>query len=372
MTCEHPNELLTHRLYCCPTRSTATLVKAARARSSAAVGLVVLLLSLLAGAATAHAGTPYVDGISDQSLPVWNGSFTTSAFARSFRTSWVGQIAFARYALQWNAMAEASAGANADGDYRERFEAWLEDVRSLGLKPVIALTSYTGAYPDAGVEYQQGLEELLGAADRYDAPVGYVEAWNEPNNQGDEPAGRAGEIANWANAVCMHLGCQVIAGDFEDSPSLAAYQQAYISALQFSPLIWGIHPYRSVKAHSDEAIVRFEQALPDHGARAQIWFTEVGAYYCAHRQVLGEAQQAADASYLLDTLIPAIAPAHVFYYGFMAGDDAEVPCSTGAGEDSELYRASGAPRAAASVIFAGPDRPLELSAGLSGGLAPFD
>ncbi|HTC73400.1 MAG TPA: hypothetical protein VK655_10975, partial [Solirubrobacteraceae bacterium] len=239
-------------------------------------------------------------------------------------------------------------------------------------KPVIALTSYTGAYPHAGVEYQQGLEALLGAADRYDVPAGYVEAWNEPNNQGNELAGRAGEIANWANSVCMHLGCQVVAGDFEDSPSLVAYQQAYISALQFSPLIWGIHPYRSVKAHNDEAIVSFEQALPDHGAGAQIWFTEVGAYYCAHRQVLGEARQASDASYLVDTLIPAIAPTHVFYYGFMAGDDTEVPCATGAGEDSELYRASGVPRAAASVIFAGFDRPLELAAGLSGGLAPFD
>ncbi|HEV3034889.1 MAG TPA: hypothetical protein VGX72_08875 [Solirubrobacteraceae bacterium] len=344
----------------------------ARARLSAVVGLVVLLLSFLAGAGTARAGTPFVDGISDQSLPVWNGSFTTSAFVSSFRTSWVGQIAFARYVLQWNAMAEASAGANAHGDYRERFEAWLEDVRALGLEPVVALTSYTGVYPDAGGEYQQRVEALLGAADRYDAPVGYVEAWNEPNNQGNEPAAKAGEIANWANAVCTHLGCQVIAGDFEDSPSLVVYQQAYITALQFSPVIWGIHPYRSVKAHNDEAIVHFEQALPDRGAGAQIWFTEVGAYYCAHRQVLGEAQQAADASYLIDTLIPTVAPTHAFYYGFMAGDDAEVPCATGAGEDSELYRASGVPRAAASVIFAGFDRPLELAAGLSGGLAPFD
>ena len=37
----------------------------------------------------------------------------------------------------------------ADGDYRERFEAWLEDVRGLGLAPVLALTSYTSVYPNS-------------------------------------------------------------------------------------------------------------------------------------------------------------------------------------------------------------------------------
>jgi hypothetical protein len=350
------------------------LVKAprVRARSRAAVGLVVLLLSLPAGAATAHAGTPYVDGISDQSLPVWNGGFSTSPFASFFRETWVGQIAYARYVVQWNAMAEPSAGANANGDYRERFEAWLDDIRSLGLAPVLALTSYTPVHPSAAGEYEQELEAFLAVAAGAGAPVGYVEAWNEPNNQGNELAFKAGEIANWAESVCERRGCQVIAGDFEDAPSAESYVHTYIDALTFTPVIWGIHPYRAVKLGSASTVLSIEQALPGHGAGAQIWFTEVGSYYCVHHQVLGEAQQAADASYLVKRLIPAITPTHVFYYAFMAGNNAEVPCATGAGEDSELYRASGIARAAAGVIFAGSDRPLELASGLSGGLAPFE
>ncbi len=333
--------------------------------------LLALAVGLVSGADTARAGTPYVDGISDQSLPAWNGSFSASPFASFFRATWVGQIAFARYVVQWNVSAEPSAGANADGDYRERFEAWLQDVRSLGLVPVLALTSFTPAYPASAGEYQRELQGILAEAERTGAPVGYVEAWNEPNNQGNEPAAKAGEIANWADAVCAHRGCQVIAGDFEDVPTLPSYEQSYVAALTFSPRIWGIHPYRAVKARSDSSVLSFEQELPDHGADAHIWFTEVGAYYCANGRVLGEAQQADDASYLLDTLIPAIAPSHVFYYGFMAGDDTEAPCAAGAGEDSELYRASGEPRAAASVIFAGVGLPLELDSALSGGLAPF-
>jgi hypothetical protein len=332
---------------------------------------LVLVACLAPMPVNADAATSYVDGISDQSLPAWNGSFADSSFASFFRASWVGQIAFARYVVQWNAGAEASNGANADGDYRERFEAWLEDVRALGLTPVLALTSYNGVYPDTAGEYQRELQQLVAEADQEQAPIDYVEAWNEPNNQGNEPARRAGEIANWADDVCNQRGCHLIAGDFEDAPSLPSYEHAYLSALSFSPAIWGIHPYRSVRAHDDAPVLRFVQALPDEGAQAQVWFTEIGAYYCADGQVLGEAKQASDASYLLDELIPAIAPTHVFYYGFMAGGDSEVPCAAAGSFDSELYRASGEPRAAAGVLFAGPDRALELEASLASGLQPF-
>jgi hypothetical protein len=254
-------------------------------------------------------------------------------------------------------MGEASAGPSAHGDYRERFEAWLRDVRSLGLAPVVALTSYTRAYPGSVDEYEQALEAVLDEAAQADAAIGYVEAWNEPNNQGSETALKAGEIANWANSVCERRGCQVIAGDFEDSPSAVAYEQAYVSALGFSPAIWGIHPYYSVKAHSDATILAIENALPDAGEGAQVWLTEVGAYYCADGQLRGEAQQASDASYLVNGLIPAIAPTHVFYYGFMAGDRAQLACSGSGDFDSELYSASHAARSAASVVFADLPQP---------------
>lgn len=330
--------------------------------------MLVLALCLLHGAPAARAGTPYVDGISDQSLPTWDEPSSASSFASVFDATWAGQITLARYVLQWNAMAQASDGPSADGDYREQFEAWLGDVRSLGLAPVLALTSYTGVHPGAAGEYRAQLEAILDRAAGVGEPIAYVEAWNEPNGQGEEGAAKAGEIADWANSVCELLGCRVIAGDLEDAPSVTTYERAYIAALDFAPAIWGVHPYRAVKAHDGATVLRFERALPDHGAGAQLWFTEVGAYYCAHGQVLGEARQAGDASYLANTLIPEIAPAHVFYYGFMAARGSEVPCTTGGGDDTELYRADGQPRAAASVLLsAAADRPLLLDASLSGG-----
>jgi hypothetical protein len=329
---------------------------------------LALALWLLYGVPTAGAGTPYVDGISDQSLPAWAGPSSGSPFASFFGAAWVGQIALARYVLQWNAMAQASDGPNADGDYREQFQAWLQDIRSLGLVPALALTSYTGVYPGSAAEYRPQLEAILEQAARAGEPIAYVEAWNEPNNQGEETAGKAGEIADWANSVCELHHCQVIAGDLEDAPSLTTYERAYIAALDFAPAIWGIHPYYAVKAHDDASVLRFEQALPDHGAGAQLWFSEVGTYYCVHGEVLGEARQAGDASYLADTLIPAIAPTHVFYYGFMAAGGSEAPCTTSGGDDTELYRADGEPRAAADVLLsADGERPLLLDSSLSGG-----
>ncbi len=93
-------------------------------------------------ASTNGAATSYVDGISDQSLPAWDGNFDESWFAGLFDDTWVhgpgAHVDFARYVVQWNVMS---------GDYPRylrEFEAWLGDVASLGLTPEIALTGYDG------------------------------------------------------------------------------------------------------------------------------------------------------------------------------------------------------------------------------------
>jgi hypothetical protein len=79
------------------------------------------------GALTPSLGavTSYVDGISDQSLPAWDGGFEESYFAGLFDDTWVhgpgAHVDFARYVVQWNAMS---------GDYQRylrEFEVWLGD-----------------------------------------------------------------------------------------------------------------------------------------------------------------------------------------------------------------------------------------------------
>ncbi|HWX96081.1 MAG TPA: hypothetical protein VNZ01_04440, partial [Solirubrobacteraceae bacterium] len=197
-----------------------------------AAALAGLLVALAMTCTRASAGTRYVDGISDQSLPAWEGSFAESSFARLFRSTWSGaaggQIILARYVVQWDVMTEPSSGAHASGNYRERFEAWLEDVRSIGLTPVVALTSYDGVYPGSAGEYLPRLEAILGRAGAIGYPIAYVEPWNEPNNQGRESPAMAAAFANTANDLCEAArACSAIAGDFEDRSDSVAYEQAY-------------------------------------------------------------------------------------------------------------------------------------------------
>jgi hypothetical protein len=340
-------------LWCRP-RVAARTPSLVRIVGACATGLAAIALIC----ASAWAGTRYVDGISDQSLPEWDGSFASSPFATFFRSRWAhaasGQITLARYVVQWDVMAENSAGGHAGGNYRERFEAWLEDIRSLGLAPVVALTSYDHVYPSSPAEYRASLEAIVHGASAIGYPISYVEPWNEPNGQGGLDATRAAAFANAANDVCGRTPtCGVVAGDFEDRSSAVAYARDYQRALSFAPGIWGVHPYVSVQSHRDGNLLRLISALPARSTGRQIWFTEIGALYCARGRVRGEASQASDASYLVDALLgdPALAPVHVFYYGFLFGERAKAPCAAGGGEDSELYGSSHAPRAAALVLI---------------------
>ena len=326
--------------------------------------------------ACARAATPSIDGISDQSLSSWDGGFADSYFAELFRTEWISgsHIRYARYVVQWNVM-----GADHVAE-RAAFENWLRDVASLGLTPDVALTSYDGVRPASATEYAARLAELLERAEAMGDPLPYVEAWNEPNNQGREPAPAAARLADAAQVLCAaRYGCTVIAGDFEDSPGLAAYERRYERALDFAPAIWGVHPYWSVETMSEAPYVGFLRDLPGEGADAQVWITEIAARKCTdyggELAEHGEAGQALRARWLVDTLLREHPPAHAFYYAFLLGDRRRPSCGAEP-EDGALYvpvapaeAPSGypgpldRPRLAARFVWGGPSAPWE-----SGGL----
>jgi hypothetical protein len=328
-------------------------VKSAARR--ARVGLAVLCLSLALAAGSAPAATQYVDGISDQSIPAWDGGFSSDYFTGYFSANWIagGHIRDARYVVQWNIMTEASAGPDAYGDYRERFEAWYHDASSLGLTLDVSLTAYGGGPPPSS-QYRLQIGRLL----KEFTSISYLEAWNEPNDTPGLSAARADEYANSAHAMCAaQMTCTVIAGNLLDSPGMAAYERQYVEGLRPLPRLWGVHPYHAVKDHSEAAIVAFVKALPQEGIGDQIWFTEIGAYDCWAGNSYGEEAQARDASWLTNELMRNVKPAHVFYYEFLYKEHQPPPCGA-AGADTALYVPSSdpslpdVPRAAASYIFA--------------------
>jgi hypothetical protein len=317
--------------------------------------------------APARAGAAYVDGISDQSLPVWDGGFSSSYFADLFQDAWVGDppshITLARYVVQWN----VTSGEYPH--YYSEFKAWLTDTSKLHLTPELALTSYDGIYPSSADEYRTRLREVLERARETGQPIRYLEAWNEPNSQGNVAASTAAQFTNSASTVCEDgYGCAVVAGNFEDNPDVSQYEDEYVKNLNPVPVIWGVHPYYSVEEMSETPFLNFREHLPDGGAGQQIWFTEIAARECSdfdgHLVDNGEAGQALRANWLVNTLMKNAQPEHVFYYELLLGERRQPSCIA-EGLDGALYLPAGDPaepdhpRLAASYIWGG-------TAGLSG------
>ena len=277
----------------------------------------------------------------------------------------MSHITLARYVVQWNVM---SGGYPA---YRSEFESWYADVLGIGLTPEVSLASYDGILPSSSVEYQTRLEELL---NQFKA-IRYLEAWDEPNNTANLAAATAAHYTNAAYSLCQSRGCTLIAGNFLDSlPNLLTYEHAYEQALHPANLPnWGIHPYDAVKRQSASTVLDFRANLPGGGAGDRIWFTEVGAYQCedyGRYLLFGEREQALDASWLVNRLMPAIVPAHVFYYEFLFKDRQSPPCNSSS-PDTALYIPSSdptvayAPRAAANYIYDGRGVPSAYTGGAS-------
>lgn len=312
-------------------------------------------LRALAGGGLRSSGTPYVDGISDQSLPYWDTSFAGSYSAGFFHDAWVADglsshISLARYVVQWNVMFDAYPA------YLAALEAWYRDVLEMGLTPDLSLASYDGVLPVSSTAYRAALQALL---DRFPATA-YVEAWDEPNLPPGLSADTAAHYTIIAQSLCQPRACTVIAGNLLDSASMTVYEREYERALHPASLAdWGIHPYLAVKARDAATVLDFRSNLPDAGAGERIWFTEVGAYRCeggARPELLGERVQALDASWLVNRLMPAIQPVHVFYYEVLFRERRPPPCDR-SDSDTALYAPAGdrnavdVPRAAAAYIY---------------------
>jgi hypothetical protein len=334
-------------------------MKTGRRLSGLAALWALKLAAALAFAPAAHAAA--VDGVSDQNLPFWDtapnggweGNLAASPFAQYFHDAWTREshIKYARYVLQWNAKTTGGYAA---------FESWYREVTQvLKVPPVLAFYNFRWrkeANPSES-QYRAALTEVL----QTHPALAVVEAWNEPNGTGVSEATAAG-YADAAFGYCRTAGCTVLAGDFLDTLDSLSYARKYKEDLgpAYAPLMndWALHPYAAVNRSSTEA----ESIRSSVMAGANLWITEIGAYYCEEHsaeplQQTGEAEQNARAENLVDNVIPKLRPIHVFYYEFLYKDSALTPCEGGE-SDTALYNPDDGARKAAEVIFGGALPPL--------------
>jgi hypothetical protein len=374
----------------------------ARRRAALAVvcGLAMVLV-LGASARAASAVAPYIDGIADQNMGLWNGNFIDAQgvfnepFYDYFQQAWVGtppsHIRYARFVTAPNAIAQGGA-------CEQNLLNWYSYVTgTLHLIPVIAVWDVAeGGCANDGVpsnaKYTVDVQQLLAALSATGTPLQYLEAWNEPNASGVSAAAAAGLWSD-AGGVCATAGCTALAGDFVDAadqgqkfnPGCAAkitfnglksYEDAYVKALGgATPAIWAFHPYIAVNCEQSGSLSTFVANLPPSASPPQIWFTEVGAWECYNGQSppRGSARQQADAAYLVNTLMSPTAPAaptHVFWYEIAAPGWTQ---NCAKYTDSALYEANTAPgtllaRPAAQTVF-GPDTELTATTGSASALS---
>jgi hypothetical protein len=374
-----------------------TRQRSLRGRSAVFACVIGLLLSV--GAASAWAGTPYVDGIADQNMGQWSGNYLDNSGLFSipipilFSTAWVGSpathIRYARYVTAPDTVAQG-------GVCEQKLLNWFTYVtRTLHLMPVIAVWNVAeGGCANHGrpstATYASEIRQLLGYLNGLgDGTVPYLEAWTEPNASGVS-ASQAADYWTAANSVCQGDGCTAIAGNFVDNDPdqgaqafapgcranltynnhLKPYEDAYVKRLgNARPAIWGFHPYYAVNCEQSASLTTFENNLPTPAG--QTWFTEVGAWECYNGQspARGTARQQSDASYLVNTLMSSPPVAHVFYYEMAAFVYTQ---SCAKYTDSALYEANTAPgfmyaRPAAATIF-GPDTTLTAVNGSATGV----
>ncbi len=359
----------------------------------AAVVLALVLLLVAAARSASAAGAPYVDGIADQNLGLWQGGFADNlgvfdeSFTSYFQQAWAGtppsHVLYARFVTAPDVIAQGGA-------CEQNLFSWYQYVTQVAhLIPVIAVWDVAeggcaGNGAPSSSKYTSDVEQLLGALSALGTPLQYLEAWNEPNESGVS-ASTAASYWRDAGSVCAAQGCTALAGDMVDAPdqsgqkfnpgctanltfnNLKSYEVSYVKALGGAvPAIWAFHPYLAVNCEQEGSLRTFAANLPASATPPQVWFTEVASYECYDGQSppRGTARQQADAAYLVNTLMAPGAPAsptNVFWYELAANGYTQ---NCAKYSDSALYEASaiGDPllaRPAAQTVF-GPD--TELSA----------
>jgi hypothetical protein len=309
----------------------------------------------------ATANTYYVNGISDNTLPYWDGTNVLSQsyfYANIFQPFWIGQrphkITLSRYVVPWDIILHQNP---ADQSYMQwtQFVQWYNDVKIMGLVPQISFT-YTAnclytvstclesPVPQNLAIYEQETQALLAAF-----PASFVEPWNEPNlGQVIAPlfaAQLSDSIYNYCEAPGGPVRCYEIAGNLADSPSnFDSYYQT-LKTHQIDPKFWAIHPYSGVNNYNEDpnSFANFQYFLSNLPSPSTDYLaiSEVGARVCND----GIPESPADtdqAALFIGYLLTEFAPFEVNYFGYLdKGRYPPAPCpgTHNGNYDTFLYKA---------------------------------
>ena len=243
---------------------------------------------------------PYVDGISDQNVPYWNGDVWSggppaSPFGRFVAATLVAAagdappLRYARYVVAYDVMCDPAGPAFAD------LRALARRHRALGLRPDVAFWygDFDGnrcpalpLIPRSPAQYNE--RRPVAAFLRAFPAVRTIEPWNEPNDghRPDVPAATAAAFWLAAPADCASARATPSSPATSTTPAATSsgYERRYVAALGgAAALDWGIHPYAPVNHERERRCSSSRPACPTPRAD-RVWYTEIGAFYCTRKR----------------------------------------------------------------------------------------
>ena len=97
--------------------------------------------------------------------------------------------------------------------------------------------------------------------------------WNEANHCGEPTCHKPRRVARFYNNIRHNCyGCNVVAGDVLDSPTMTPWVKEFRKTARKDKLIWGLHNYIDANRFRTAGTKELLKAAP----RGQIWFTETG------------------------------------------------------------------------------------------------
>ena len=174
-------------------------------------------------------------------------------------------LAHARYTAPWDALE--------DPYQRQLLDTWMAAAREGHVRVLLGFAHSLRSERMARVlpKPRRFARAFVGFRKRYPWVRDWV-VWNEANHPGALTAKRPRRAAQFFDAVVSRCpGCNVVAADVLDTPSMVSWVTRFRRSARHRPRIWGLHNYgdaNGLKVKSTPRLLALTQG--------RIWFTETG------------------------------------------------------------------------------------------------
>jgi hypothetical protein len=126
--------------------------------------------------------------------------------------------------------------------------------------------------------YVPKVKEFLREFKKYKKRYPWVKdwlTWNEANHCGEPTCHKAHRVARFYNNIRHNCyGCNVVAGDVLDTPTMTPWIRVFLRTARRDKLIWGLHNYVDANRFRTSGTRELLKATRRVGGK--IWFTETG------------------------------------------------------------------------------------------------